>query len=564
MLVYLALRAALLAWRFDELCNPSFELTMIGNLAHAVSSGRGVLPLSGYFDNCGGHIVSGLLAAPLYLALDDSYLVLKLVPMLQGLLTLLLAWAIVAPRAGRAAATLACIAFALGPPVLARLSVMAMGNHFESLLPTFACYLAWLRWRERGARADALLFGLTAGLAVFLYLGSLLWLAVLAAVHLRAAGARATARDALRMAPGLAVGLLPLAWIAFEAGARIANFFRYNLGGEARPEALEGVARAWGLAVRVLPTSGLYPDLGALPGALAEACLFAACALAWLVVARASSRGGPEHTRTLPLVLYPPLLVLALAFSRFDIEPAHVVEHATTRRYLAPYFGLFALLLGFAHGELARSRRPRLATGLAALLLVTAPFAIAIALPPQRRAPSGTHLRGWSGAHFARLLLRDVRDAAPGARPAWDVEAVARRVNALPETERAEVAFGLGLALAQIDPRDPFEPVEPFAAALPGPLAEHAAEGVGAWLRLAYARGVLDREHVRASLERLAARRPEPARAAVRGLSREVQPAVETFERSAADLARELEFAVPEGLRCEWALGLGRVAPAAP
>lgn len=80
--------------------------------------------------------------------------------MILGLGALVCLWAILAPRAGRAVATLACLAFALGPPLLTRLSVTAMGNHFESLLVLLACYLAWLRWRESdGSRVRATLEG---------------------------------------------------------------------------------------------------------------------------------------------------------------------------------------------------------------------------------------------------------------------------------------------------------------------------------------------------------------------------------------------------------------------
>lgn len=554
-LVYLALRAALLAGRFDEVSNPAYELTMVGNLAHAVSTGHSALPLSGYFDNCGGHLVSGLLAAPLFLLVDDSYLVLKLVPLLQGLATLLLAWAIVAPRAGRAAATLACAAFALGPPLLARLSVMAMGNHFESLLPTFACYLAWLRWRERAGRADALVFGLVAGVAVFLYFGSLLWLGVLAAAHLRERGARATARDALGMAPGLALGLVPLVWIVAEVGGRVGGFFAYNLGRDARPGLGEGLRRAWSLASETLPASALYPSLGAVSGAWADGALCAAFSVAWFVVARASLCG--DAPRTLPLVVYPPLLVLVLAFSRFDIEPAAGIEHATTHRYFAPYFGLFALTLGFAYGELERLGRPRFARALAGLVLATAPFALALALPSRTRGPSGAHFRGWSGEHLARLFLRDVRFDAASAGPSWDLELLARRVDALPADERGDVAFGLGYTVALLDPGDPFRPVAPIAAALPEALRPQVAEGMGAFLREALHTGRIGPEDLRRTFEQLQREHPREACAAARGLSREVQPAVGPRSPPAVLLALGLKDLLPPSLRDDWVQGLG-------
>lgn len=110
------LRARVLSARFDETALPAFELNAIGNLAHAAASGWGGPSLSEYYDNCGGHLVCGLLGSLRFALFGHSYLVLKLVPVLFGLATLALLWAIVAPRAGRQAAALTVFAFALGPP----------------------------------------------------------------------------------------------------------------------------------------------------------------------------------------------------------------------------------------------------------------------------------------------------------------------------------------------------------------------------------------------------------------------------------------------------------------
>jgi hypothetical protein len=198
-LIYLVLRGMLLGSRFEELCLPAYELTMLGNIAHSAASGWNAPQLAQYYDNCGGHLVCGLLAAPLYALLGHSYLTLKMVPLLFGLCTMGVLWAIVAPRAGRQAAALTVFSFALGPPLLARLSVIALGNHFEGLLPLGVTYLLWLRWVEHeGDARRGILFGLCAGFAVFFYFGALRWLVLLAAGHLYLRGPRRFGAEWLR------------------------------------------------------------------------------------------------------------------------------------------------------------------------------------------------------------------------------------------------------------------------------------------------------------------------------------------------------------------------------
>jgi hypothetical protein len=539
-LVYLALRGAVLAGRFDEICHPGYELTLVGNIARAASSGWHAPPLAGFFDNCGGHLAFGLLGAPLFALLGDSYLVLKLVPLLVGLGALACLWAILAPRAGRQAATLACLVFALGPPLLTRLSVTAMGNHFESLLPLFACQLAWLRWCESdGRRRHAVAFGLVAGLSLFVYLGSALWLALLVPAHLRLRGVRASARDALHAAPGLVLGLAPLAWILRAAPGRLEGFFSFNLG-----EA----------ATRVLPTAGLYPDAGPLPGRAAELCLLAVLALAWITLARAAARDA----RLLPLVLYPPTLLAAFAISRFDFEPLTSLEAAATRRYLVPCLGLSILGLGFAFGEWSRRGRRALAGGALALVLATVPSALTLALPSQRPSPSGAEFRGWSSHYLARVLLRDVQRRDPDGRPRWDFARVAAGLDPLREEERGDVAFGLGHYVSWSDADDPLAAVSELARALPPALADEAHEGVGAFLRERCRAGALAAEALGDYLAQVACEHPGPARAVARGLARGFGPHLGNAGRTpfawACDLGRE----VPEALRADWGEGLAR------
>lgn len=552
VVVYLSLRGAMLAQRFEELCHPGYELTLVGNVAHAAASPWGGLPLSDYFDNCGGHLVCGLLGGPFFALLGESYLTLKLVPLSIGLGALLCLWAILAPRAGRGAAALACLAFALGPPLLARLSVTAMGNHFESLLALFACYWSWLRWCESGGdRRRAWAFGLVAGFSVFFYLGSLLWLALLGLAHLRARGSRAALRDAWHAAPAFSLGAAPLLWIALAVPGRVENFVAYNLGPQARASPDEVLERAWDVLARVLPTSGLYPDVGPLPGRAAEVCLLLALALSWVAVARTAA-SGPRGAFALPLALYPPALLLAFAISRFDFEPLTTLEAATTRRYLAPFHGLALVTLGLAFGSAWEARRRALPATLVALVLTTAPSALSLALPPATASPSGRDYRGWSGHYLARVLLRDVARREDDGRPVWDLARIAAKLERVPQAERGDVAFGLGYYLGWTQPGDPLEPVLELAAGLREPLAQDALEGVGAYLRELLGSDAWDAADLRAYLARIEGEHAAAARAVVRGTPRELGSPLDRSGPTAFERACALGDGLPVGLRPVW------------
>jgi len=144
---YLAFRAAVLHVGFDAVAIPNFEVSNIGTLAKMTSEGRSGIPLYLYYDNCGGHLVTGLLAAPLYLLLGDSYLVLKLVPILLGLGCLAMVMRILERHASRRAAVLGGLLFVLGPPTLTKFSMLEPSASFDpqisrrsSLSDSISCF----------------------------------------------------------------------------------------------------------------------------------------------------------------------------------------------------------------------------------------------------------------------------------------------------------------------------------------------------------------------------------------------------------------------------------------
>ena len=128
--VYLGLRALVLWSAFDAVAIPAYELNPMGNIGHLTLGGWYGAPPTKFYDNCGGHLVTGFLAAPAFALFGESYLALKLVPVLLGLGSLILVWAICERSFGRSAAVVATLLFAVGPPTLFKYSMLAKGNHF--------------------------------------------------------------------------------------------------------------------------------------------------------------------------------------------------------------------------------------------------------------------------------------------------------------------------------------------------------------------------------------------------------------------------------------------------
>ncbi len=570
--VYLAVRAWVLLTDFDGNCHPSYELTIVGNIAHACRNGWTGPALSDYYDNCGGHLVCGLLAAPLYALFGESYLTLKLVPLLFGLATLALAWLLLAPRVGRAGAGVAVLFLAAGPPTLMRLSLLSMGSHHEGLLLFAATYLAWLLWLETGARTRAgLVFGLCAGFAVFFYFGTLLWLALLALTHLLVRGPRRALVDGARAAGGFVVGAIPLVWVTLATNGRPLRFLAANLGSQARPGPGEAVSRALELATDVLPRAGSFPALGPLPGAAGEALLLGAFLSAWMVVVLAllrPARAAPELTRPgsveqrlvrlrfLPLVLYLPALLGTCALSRFRIASGPPSE-VLTLRYLAPHLLVAALLTGVAVGRLLAGPRPRpvLAGGLSACALATAAFVLALEGPGA--STHGARHAGWSGRYLARVLLRDgLRDPATG-QLTWNPDRLLRQIERLPANERPDVCEGLGYFLAWSRTEQPLSGLDGLSGPLPGRLRVALARGVGSFLRAQVSAGKLSTDQLRRFLEHQGAEERALYSSVVQGLALEFEFPLACATAAEITLDLELEGAVPAGLRHPWAQGLG-------
>ena len=142
LLLYVALRAIVLVFAFDQVALVNYELYPMGTLPKALDVVE-EFPLRLYYDNAAGQLVTGLAAWPFYQLFGDSYLVLKLVPATAGFGLVLVVWLLLDRHVSRRAANIAGVALALGPAeLLTKYSLIASGNHFENLFFSALAILA--------------------------------------------------------------------------------------------------------------------------------------------------------------------------------------------------------------------------------------------------------------------------------------------------------------------------------------------------------------------------------------------------------------------------------------
>lgn len=580
---YLALRARILFANFDAVAIPNYEVALMGNIARlATSSDGSVGPvLAQYYDNCGGHLVTGLLAIPGYAVFGASYLSLKLVVLLLGLGTLALLWRIAERLFGRKAASVAIFLFALTPPTLVKFSLLAQGNHFENL---FFQLLAWALFLRAQAQPDhprrLFVFGLAAGFSIFFYFGAILLVAILCAMQLGTRGLRAGLRDGRPIAAGMIVGLAPLAWVDWQSGGRALRFLSAKLGqdpiaasgaGDPRPwaHAFERIELLW---TQVLPRAGVFEDLGPIRGAWAETLLFCCFLFAWvcvsLAVLRAWRRPAAASSeldlrQATPLVLYLPLFTLLFAVSKFDFDTYPAPVAIGKFRYLVPHFLFAAILIGGASALLARGGgiARRVGQLLAGCALATGLCTLPIASVPAAAAGAGAAYPGYDYGFLANLLVRDA-----GAGEPLPTREIAAQLERLREVARAETSFGVGFRLADRelwplaggagDPRRLPRRLDDLAANSPA-LRLDLARGVGAALRR---RGTLNpaaREELRRRLlEDLDPEDPDSA-SVVEGLALEYGLRLQRSTRADLRSSREIAAMLPEHFAAAFARGRG-------
>ena len=571
--LYLGVRILILWTAFDTVAMPNYELMPMGNLARVLSEGWRGAPLDQYYDNCGGHLVTGILAAPLYAWFGDSYLVLKMVPLLLGVVDLLMIWSILQRGFGTRAAVFGALLFTLGPPTLVKYSMLAKGNHFEGLTLQLCCLWAFQRMHlsERPGRWLHVL-AVSAGLAISFYLGAVLWVVVLGVSHLAVRGVRPGLRDGAYAIPGFVIGLAPLLVLVALTNNRPGQIVTSFASGAGTLASFLDRGRELLLA---LPGAGVYPNLGAIPGEVAGWWALGLFAGAWWAVtgwsvghavrawrehagsARADERKRYEALRLLPLVLCLPAFFLAYVFGSFQLKPYQAPVEVGQFRYLVPHFTVVALLLGATVGLWRRSGML-----IAGAALLPAVFLVPLVDWSFARAGQGLAYAGYDLVAYNNVLLRDSERTESGAYR-WDLAQVRGHVEEFTSAEQRHMAFGLGhhltyakwietdaapaQRLAGWDPGD-------LAAELPSELAVDVARGAGAFLRVLPADG---RDALRERLEQLLGTEPELAAAVCEGLA---MPQAFNLSRNVRGelLATErTRLAVPAALELAWVRGRG-------
>lgn len=581
--VYVALRALILYTAFDRVAMTQYEMFPMGTIPR-IACVEGGLPIAQVYDNAAGQLLTGVLAIPSYALAGPSFLALKLVPFALGLGTLAVAWAILREHADARAASFGSLLFAVGPTTMTQYSLMASGNHFENL--PFSLLALWLGFRvhARGATPKRLFAaGAAAGFALFVFLGALVPLAILALVHLGLRGWKSALRDLAWVAPGFALGVSPLIAVSGMAGARGLEFLGAKFGGGAGLDLAAFGPRLVEFFTVHLPVASQFESFAGVSGATFDRAFLGLFALAYgialpgaaraaLALARGAVGGGAKSERagladalSLALVLYLPATAVAYALSNLKIFPYTPPVVCGGYRYFNFHFLVACALVAIAAWRLRERSTPpaRLASGFLSL----ASLAIGAS---NLGAVDFTFRERNYGAHYEGSNVRQLASQILSPRNAVSIEQVVRTAGAYPPEQRCWIDLGLGRGLAagisagipHIERILGYEGELDLARLLapfpPGRRAD-VARGIGSFLRhRARAQSRLDPARV-AWLETLVAAGEPHAAEVVEGLATDWE--VHLARDTARDMAEldTLLAALPASLRPQFARGVGAV-----
>ncbi len=522
IVVYVGFRLAILHTNFDAVAMPSFELGTIGNLAMVVPEGRGGAAITDHFDNVGGHLVVGLLAAPLYALFGPSYWTLKLVPLLLGVGTLLLVWRLLSRHFDRRAAILAVFLFAIAPPVLLKYSLIAKGNHFENLFFQLWFLNAFFDMHARGVTKRGLFWtGLSAGCAVFVYTGALMTVVSALFVHVVARGWKKSFADAPSALATFSLGVLPLLWLDLASGGREREFLRMRFLEHHVPSLADLVSRWLAFWTEIVPKSACFEDFAGIPASWGGAFFLAVFAVAWFVVARSAWRGMRsfvpttgerstgverarfEHAKTAIWLVHLPMISFLAATFDFQFKPYAAPVEVGQYRYLVPHVAWAILLIAIASSRLWSD----VSNGLRVFgrLLAGAAFATGLfALPLVRfdgaTSNFGTRYVGFWFEYYPNVLFRD--------RP-WVVADMEADVANFESRNASRVCQGLGFSLAwaaELRGRSDESSMDRIREIVSRFELDHTinvARGIGSHMRRGSADGAAGVERLRESLNSL-------------------------------------------------------------
>ncbi|MBL8862793.1 MAG: hypothetical protein JNK02_12405 [Planctomycetes bacterium] len=500
---YVALRVLILATSFESVALPMYELYPMGTMAELLRQGID-FPVRWFYDNAAGQLLMGWLTVPVFGLFGSTYLALKLLPAALGLATLVLVWLVLDRHVSRRAAGLGALFVAVGPPTLAKYSLINSGNHFENLCFSSLALLLAYRWFADPAkpRAGLLAYACACGFAIFVFLGALIPVGILFGMHAGIRGLRRAARDLPVLAAGFVLGLAPLLVVNLATAGRGAGFLDAKFGGETSARGADVWARMGEFLGPALWRAGVFEDLGGVPRELLASLFLAAFVAAYAaavpgvassVLGCARRLAGPvpapreelaafERAKLAPFVIYLPLAALAYGISNFRLGGhATPVEIAGYRYYLPALLYAGILIAATADRWLAAGGTRRTA-GIALLAATGIPCASSLGVPDWTCASTGvgSRLDGYNLAQLARALVSS-RNAVPQSE-------IVARVRGLPEAARARTVLALGFNLGVARAETTVARGAPLALAehlAPWPPEWHAAlaQGLGHGLR---------------------------------------------------------------------------------
>lgn len=460
--LYVALRFAIVWTSFEAVALPMYELFPMGTVAELRL--RGVeFPLQLVYDNAAGQILMSLATVPVFAVFGSSYLALKVLPALLGLGVLVLVWVFLARNFSRRAANVGALMYAVGPPTLTKYSLINSGNHFENLFFVMLALVLAYRWHRGGAssRVGLALYAFACGFALFVFLGALIPVGILAGLHLGLRGVRRSSRDALVALPAFALGLAPLVVVNAATGGRGLGFLGAKFGGESSGRGSAVLERMGDFLGPHLWRSGVFEPFAGVSGpawATVFLVAFAVAYLACLPSTLASSKvfaarlfrtsasadedaHAFEQSKLVVFALYLPLAALAYGISNFRLGGhAAPVEVAGYRYYLpALLFGVLVIAVFVDRWWNAQGARRWAGHALLACGALPGLSSLAIVDLDAPDRGVAAKLDGYNLAQVGRSLI--------SARNALSDERIIELVESFPPDMRFEVQSSLGFNL---------------------------------------------------------------------------------------------------------------------
>jgi hypothetical protein len=528
--VYVLLRALVLHTAFDETALVHYELYPMGTIPKLLS-GAGEIPLHFHYDNAAGQLFTGVVAWPLYALFGDSYLVLKLVPLLLGLVGLVFLHLFLRENFSERAATIGSLLFAFGPvPTMMKYSLLAAGNHFEHI--PFAIFTLWCFYRlhrEHGGSDRRWLFitGLAMGFQLFILLGAAIPILLLGLVHLGQRGLRGAVKDLGVLVPGAVVGMLPLIAVNYASRGRGGGFLgaKFDEGG---PTFFD---RVWEFAVERIDRAATFDDFMGLPGGVAATLFLLVSAIAWFAAAPRALSGAQallgglclwrfNNARLVPLFLYFPAVVVVYGLTNFELKDLAPPLQAEGYRYYLPHFLFVTCLIAIVADKWLGGEGLKKLAGKVLLCggFAAASFNLTYIDLGSKDAGLGARYDGYNFVQTARTLFSPLNGLMTGEWPGkWDPDRgeIVGVIETFAPPWRQQLYIGAGFCEGvlqhkrngdRLDEGGPFLDTREFLPAYPSEARSHVSRGAGVALRWVHAR----RDEPLAAWITLHSPRPDP------------------------------------------------------